>query len=144
MDEAAFRRKLSEAIERPCTFEKAVLGNCVSCACSQRIQIAERELVTCQNPVSLSRCTELHELLRHGFAFALGKIHGDSVLSHSQEMRVQCGGLAGLQQVMNDTPQVDNVDALLVDALQKWGELADIPYSEVVHAAASCYKGRHG
>jgi len=30
------------------------------------------------------------------------------------------------------------------NAVEKWGGLAEIPYSEVVHAAALCYKGRHG
>lgn len=144
MDETAFRKKLSEAIERPCTFEKSLLNRCVACERSDRVQIAEREAVTCQDATSLSRCTELHDYLRHGFAFALGKVRDDTVLSHAQEMRVQCGGLKGLQYVLNDSGEVDNVDALLESAVQKWGELAEIPYSEVVHAAVLCYRGRHG
>jgi hypothetical protein len=144
MDENAFRQKLSEAIERPCTFEKSLLTRCVACERSDRVQIGEREAGTCQNATSLSRCTELHGYLRHGFSFALGKVRDDSVLPHAQEMRVQCGGLKGLQYVLNDNAEVDNVDALVESALRKWGELAEIPYSEVVHAAAICYKGRHG
>lgn len=144
MDETAFRQKLSEAIERPCTFEKSLLTSCVACERSDRVQIAEREAVTCRNATSLSRCTELHGHLRHSFAFALGKVRDDTVLSHAQEMRVQCGGLKGLQHVLNENAEVDNVDALTESAVQKWGELAEIPYSEVVHAAALCYKGRHG
>lgn len=131
-------------IERPCTFEKAVLARCVACNRSERIQIAEREVVTCQNAASLSRCTSLHDHLRHNFAFALGKTPDDTVLSHAQEMRIQCGGLKGLQQVLHDSCEVGDVDALLASILLEWGELAEIPYSEVVHAAAVCYKGRHG
>jgi hypothetical protein len=144
MDETAFRQRLSEMIERPCTFEKAVLAGCVACKCSERLQIAERESVKCINQASLSRCTSLHILLRHSFAFALKNLHEDAALSHAQEMRVQCGGLLGLQNVLNDGTEVDNVDALLDSVLQQWGELSAIPYSEVVHAAALCYKGRHG
>jgi hypothetical protein len=144
MDEGAFRRKLSEAVERPCTFEKSLLSRCVGCDRSDRFQIAERELVTCLDAGCLSRCTELHNHLRHGFAFALGTVRDDVALSHAQEMRVQCGGLKGLQYVLDGGEEVENVDALLEGALLKWGELAEIPYSEVVHAAAHCYKGRHG
>ena len=143
MDESAFRQKLAEAIERPCTFGKSVLTRCVGCERSDRVQIAEREVVTCQNAASLSRCTELHVHLRHSFTFALGKVHDDDVLSHAQEMRVQCGGLKGLQFVLNDNDEVANVDALLESAIRNWSDLAEIPYSEVVHAAALCYKGRH-
>lgn len=144
MDENAFRQKLTEAIQQPCSFERSLMTRCVACERAGRVQIAEREAVTCQNAGSLSRCTELHGYLRHSFAFALGQMHDDAVLSHAQEMRVQCGGLKGLQYVLDEDNEVDNVDALMESAVQKWGELGEIPYSEVVHAAALCYKGRHG
>ena len=144
MDEAAYRQIFSEVIERPCTFEKAVLSRCVTCDRSERIQIAEREAVTCQAASSLSRCTSMHDNLRQSFSFALGKVRDEAPLPHAQEMRVQCGGLKGLQYVLNDNADVANVDALLDSVLQKWGDLSEIPYSEVVHAATLCYKGRHG
>jgi hypothetical protein len=144
MDETAFRQKLSEMIERPCTFEKAILAGCVECSRAERIQIAERESVACQNQACLSRCTSLLDHLRHSFAFVLKNVREDAALSHAQEMRVQCGGLLGLQNVLNSGTEVDNVDALLDSVLLRWGELSAILYSEVVHAAALCYKGRHG
>jgi hypothetical protein len=144
MDEAAFRQKFSAMIERPCTFEKAILAGCVSCPVGQRIQIAEREAVACEDKTSLTRCTLLHELLRHNFAFALKNKHIDSVLSHVQELRVQCGGLTGLQQILDGTTGVTDVDLLLDDVSQKWGGLAEVPFSEVVHAAAQNFKGRRG
>jgi len=144
MDETAFRQKLAEAIARPCTFEKSLQTRCVACDRSARAQIAEREAVSCENAASLARCTELHSQLRHSFAFALGLVREDTVLSHAQEMRVQCGGLRGLQFVLDEDAVVDNVDGLVENAVEKWGGLAEIPYSEVVHAAALCYKGRHG
>jgi hypothetical protein len=144
MDENAFLQKLSVAIVQPCTFEKSVLTHCVACERAGRVQIAEREAVNCQDATSLSRCTELHGYLRHSFSFALGQMHDDTVLTHAQEMRVQCGGLKGLQYVLDEDAEVDNVDALMESAVQKWGGLEEIPYSEVVHAAALCYKGRHG
>lgn len=144
MDENAFRQKLTEAIQQPCTFEKSLQTRCVACERSDRVQIAEREAVTCRNTASLARCTELHGKLRHSFAFALGMVREDTVLSHAQEMRVQCGGLRGLQFVLDESAVVDNVDGLVESAVGKWGELAEIPYSEVVRAAALCYKGRHG
>lgn len=144
MDEAAYRQIYSEVIERPCAFEKAVLARCVACDRSERIQIAEREAVACQNAASLSRCTSLHDYLRRSFSFALGKVRDDTPMPHAQEMRVQCGGLKGLHSVLDDSVEVNNVDALLEAVLRKWGGLSDIPFSEVVHAAGLCYKGRHG
>jgi hypothetical protein len=143
MDETAYRQIYSDVVERPCSFEKAILASCGACGRSSRIQIAEREAVTCQTASSLSRCTSLHNSLRHSFAFALKKVLDDTPLPHAQEMRIQCGGLKGLQYVLDGNAEVADVDAMLEFALQRWGELAEIPYSEVVHAAGVCFKGRH-
>jgi hypothetical protein len=144
MDETAYRQKFAEVVARPCVFEKALLARCVACERSQRMQIAEREAVTCGDAGSHSRCRALHEQLRHGFSFALGTLHDDTVLPHAQEMRVQCGGLKGLRQVLGGDAEVANVDALAENALRQKGDWAGIPWSEVVHAAAQCYRGRHG
>lgn len=144
MDEAAYRQKFMVMVERPCTFEKALLAGCVACAQVCRAHIAEREAISCKNTASLTRCTSLHELLRHNFAFALGLTHDEAVISHAKELRVQCGGLMGIQQVLSGNTEVGNVDGLLDGIQKRWGDLEDIPYSEVVHAAALAYKGRHG
>lgn len=143
MDELAFQQMLTEAIQIRCAFEKEVLSRCVSCAQTEWIQIAEREMVTCQDASSFSRCTQLHEYLHQAFSFALGIIRSDAPLPHAQGIRVQCGGLKGLQQVLYGSGEVENVDEMLKDALMKWRELAEIPYSEVVHAAGQFYKRRH-
>lgn len=108
------------------------------------MQIAERELVKCRDMASHSRCRELYTNLRRSFSFALGTVRVDTPLPHAQEMRVQCGGLKGLQHTLSGTSEVKNVDELLENSLRQWGEIEDIPYSNVVHIAASVYKGRHG
>lgn len=143
MDEAAFRRTLSEAVARPCPFERAILRSCAACRMAERIQIAERELVTCQSAACHHRCGEFYERLRQSFAFALGKPKIAAPLPHGQEMRVQCGGLMGLQQIISGDTAVENIDQLLDQALKQWGAADEMPFSAIVHAA-SAYKGRHG
>jgi hypothetical protein len=143
MDETAFREMLAGVVA-PCPFERSILRGCAACAQSEKIQIAERELVKCRDTASHSQCLELYAHLRRSFSFALGAFQVDTPLPHAQEMRVQCGGLKGLQYTLNGDTEVGNVDELLGNALRQWGEIEDIPYSNVVHAAASAYKGRHG
>lgn len=144
MDEAAFRRTLSQAVTRPCPFERAILRSCAACQMAERIQIAERELLSCQHTDSHGRCGEFYERLRQSFAFALGKPKIAAPLPHGQEMRVQCGGLKGLQQIISGDETVENIDQLLDQALKQWGAADEMPFSAIVHAAASAYKGRHG
>ena len=143
MDESAFREMLS-GIVAPCPFERSILRGCAACAQSEKMQVAERELVKCRNTASHSRCSELYAHLRRSFSFALGTLRVDTPLPHAQEMRVQCGGLKGLQHTLSGSTEVENVDELLGNALRQWDEIAEIPYSDVVHAAATVYKGRHG
>lgn len=142
MDEHAYRQRLAELQQRPCPFAQALLRTCVACACCNRLQIAEREVLYCRQADSHARCTELHDRLRHNFGFAIRVLDDAAPIPHGQEMRIQCGGLQGLSQTMRGVSAVADVDGLLQQVIRQWGSLEDIPYSAVVHAARECYKGR--
>lgn len=142
MDEIAFREILSGAVARPCPFERSILRNCAACALAERLQIAEREAVMCQTASGHTRCKALYAQFRRSFSFALGVLRDDIPLPHAREMRVQCGGLKGLQYTLNGSAEIGNIDDLVTTALKQWGAIAEIPYSDVVRSAASAYKGR--
>lgn len=142
MDEAAYRQALSASIQRSCPFEKSILTHCVACSNAEKRNIAEREIVTCMDTEALGRCVALRDALRQKFTFALGKPHIDGPLPHAQEMRLQCGGLRGLQFAVDGSSQVSDVALLVMLAQQKYGELADYPYALIVQSANSLYKPR--
>ncbi|MEO8332288.1 MAG: hypothetical protein ABI479_07625 [Gallionella sp.] len=142
MDETAYRQALTASITRHCPFEKSVLTHCAACSKAEKHNIAEREVVACSSVEAHQRCIELRDLLRHNFTFALGKSHIDGPLPHAQEMRMQCGGLRGLQFALGGNDQVIDVAELLIAAQQRYGELADLPYSLIVQRANSHYKVR--
>ena len=104
--------------------------------------IAEREAVACNDKEALDRCIALRELLRNNFTFALGRPHIDGPLPHAQEMRIQCGGLKGLQHALDESDEVRDVAALVALARQKFDELEGFPYSLIVQRANIVYKGR--
>ena len=142
MDENAYRQVLSASIARPCPFGKSILTRRVSCSLAEKHNVAERELVACSDETSLERCVELHDALRHNFAFALHRRDTPEPLTHAQEMRVQCGGLKGLQYAMDESDEVRDVAGLVALAIQKFGGLAEFPYSLIVKNANIVYKGR--
>lgn len=142
MDETAYRQVLSTSIARPCPFEKSILTRCTGCAQAEKHNVAEREIVACSNEASLELCVALRDALRHNFTFALGRLHIDGPLPHAQEMRIQCGGLRGLQFTVDGTNEVNDVSALVWQARRQFGELADYPYSQIVHLAKVYYKAR--
>lgn len=144
MDEAAFRQTLEATHPLLCPFSKALFSGCVACAQAGRMNLAERELIVCRETVLQQRCARMHDALRHNFGFAIHILHDEAPIPHGQEMRIQCGGLRGLQDVLRGDAEVADVDELMRAALQSWPEDGDIPFSAVVHAAHLHYKGRHG
>jgi hypothetical protein len=142
MDETAYRQALTSSIPRYCPFEKSVLTHCAACSRAVKHNIAEREVVACNSAQAHERCIALRALLRSNFAFALGKLHIEAPLPHAQEMRMQCGGLKGLQVTLDGNEVVADVDSLLDQALQRYGDLGELPYSQIVQRANMYYKGR--
>jgi len=142
MDETAYRQALTTSIPRHCPFERSVLTHCAECSRAEKHNIAEREAVSCNSAEALKGCIALHDSLRHNFKFALGKSHIDGPLPHAQEMRIQCGGLRGLQFILNSEEQVQDIDLLFAEAQRKFGELADFPYAQIVRWATTHYKAR--
>ena len=142
MDETAFRQRLAELHERACPFAKSISTRCPGCSQSLKHSIAEREIVICGNDEAHARCIALRDLLRHNFTFARGKMNIDGPLPHAQEMRIQCGGMKGLQFLIDERDEVDDIHALLDRAQQKFGGLADFPYSQIIRQANMHYKGR--
>ena len=142
MDETSYRQILSATIQRACPFEKSILSGCAACSKAAKRNIAEREAVACNDKEALDRCIALRELLRHNFTFALGRPHIDGPLPHAQEMRIQCGGLKGLQHALDESDEVRDVAALVALARQKFDELEGFPYSLIVQRANIVYKGR--
>ncbi len=142
MDETAYRQALSASVPRACPFEKSILTMCAACSRAEKHNIAEREIVACNNVEAHRLCIELRDLLRKNFTFSLGKMHIDGPLPHAQEMRMQCGGLKGLQSAVDGSDQVRDVAALLVTARQKFGELPDFPCEQIVRLANIYYKPR--
>lgn len=142
MDETAYRQALSTSIQRSCPFEKSLLTHRAACSKAEKRNIAEREIVDCNCAGAHERCITLRDLLRNNFAFALGKSHIDGTLPHAQEMRMQCGGLRGLQFVLDGNDEIGDVAALLAMAQQRFGELEDIPFSEIVRFVNTHFKAR--
>lgn len=142
MDETSYRQIVSANIQGACPFEKSILSNCAACSKAEKRNIAEREAVACNEREVLGRCIELRDMLRHNFTFALGRPHIDGPLPHAQEMRMQCGGLKGLQYSLDASDEVRDVASLVAMARQQFGGLADFPYSLIVQRANIVYKGR--
>lgn len=137
MDESQFRQVLRSSNPHPCAFGKAILARRCACPLAQKRHIAERESVLCTDANAHANCMQLHNLLRHHSAFALKHIHDNDPFTHAQEMKVQCGGLLGLQRALDDSDEITDVAALVDAARQKFGSLEELPYALIIRSVAA-------
>lgn len=137
MDETAFRQARKAVVQHPCPFEKALLAGCGACSLSARMNIAEREAVACLDAAARDDCATLLDLLRRNSTFALHLSPADVPLTHAQEMKVQCGGLAGLQRTLTGKETIGDIHSLVQAARRVHADLAALPYSAIVQSVAA-------
>ena len=139
MDEAAYRAAQSAANRAHCAFEKALVMRCVTCELASRHALAERESVACTSPVARTNCATFLGLLRERAGFSLKLSRPEASIPHAIAMKLQCGGLAGLQQAL--LAKEPDAHLLVVEAQRRWGSLLDLPWPEIVGTIAA-WQGR--
>ncbi len=141
MDEDQYRKVYHELNPNRCVFEKSINNRRCDCELKHRFLIATREGIACRSEQALADCTSLLSTLRDKSRFALKVITVDGPLPHNKELRVQAGGLLGLQNIMatqhpTSSQQADetvgNIHQTVVASLLKYGGIETLPYSDIV------------
>ena len=145
MDQDAFRTTYREINERFCAYEKGILTNNCACSLAHKFCIAEREGVHCASDEAQATCVQLLDLLRRQARFALKTTSDSTALPHAKAMRIQVGGLRGIEAALNpDQPvpaRIADVRRTIETAIARYGSLADLPFQEIVKQIAA-YQGR--
>lgn len=145
MEEDEYRSTYAAVNERRCVLEKALNSRTVTCSHSERFYLADREAVGCKSDPAQRRCQELLTRMREGARFSLQMTHIGGPLPHNKEIKVQVGGLQGLQALVmpeqTDSSTVDDVFALLNAAELRFGALSAFPYQDMIKHITR-YQGR--
>lgn len=118
------------ASPRACVFAKALQLRVATCGLSERRVLGEREGVDCRSGAARERCDALAALMHERARFALRLPGPGQLLMHSQALRLQCGGLAGLRQAV---AAIDGDVQHLVDLAHRCdGGPAGLPWDALV------------
>ena len=131
MDEAAYRNTYLQVNQQRCVFEKIILLRYANCQQQQKIHLAEREAMACGDARAQQQCQALLNEMRHQARFALQLSEVNKPLPHAQEVKVQAGGLFGLQQVLarEDPRQTDS----LADDHSRFDPRQEQPLTNIFH-----------
>ena len=136
MDESQYRQTYQQINHQRCVFEKSLQTRVSACSQSHRFCLADREGVACNLELAHKRCHTLLDFLRRNANFALGIPKIDTALPHNKEIRIQNGGLLGIQQALSQgtatTQHIADIYQLITASIEKFHSLESLPFDEVV------------
>ncbi|MDP3031805.1 MAG: hypothetical protein Q8N33_06990 [Rhodocyclaceae bacterium] len=141
MDETSYNLARTRINQQPCVFERALLARAAVCEAAQRISLAEREVVACRQPLVRVSCGQLLTLLRTNSAFALKVKDAQRILPHAMAMKVQCGGLVGLRDLLDPDAAAPDIMKLVRLAQAEYASFAALPFSRIVQGVVH-WQGR--
>lgn len=144
VEEDQYRSTYDSVNQRRCIFEKSVLTRRCHCRCSARFYLADREGIACSAEPANVRCKQLLLLMRENARFALKLTGTEDQLPHAKEIKVQNGGLLGLQAILQpDSPHdtVVDISALTTQGIEAFGSIQQFPFQEIIKSITR-FEGR--
>ena len=136
VDEQQYRQTYQDVNPIPCPFERSILTPHCACEKSQRILIAGRESGSCTAADMQKNCQSYLRYVRSKALFTLKEIRSNEPLPYGKEMKIQCGGLLGLQSIMGrgDEQTIENVYQLMSSALGQYAYFEELPMEPILKA----------
>ena len=144
MEENEYKAVYNEITQIVCVFEKALTNNLCKCECSKHFWLADREGYACNSKQASDECAALLQQLRQSSRFSLKLPGVGAPLPHNMDIKVQAGGLSGLQKLYGATDDkyiTGNIHKLIGNAVALTGSVEALPYSEIIKSIAE-YKVR--
>lgn len=131
VDEAAYRQLREQTAALPCVFRGALQARQAECELATKKSLAEREELLCAQAPAHINCEMLERLFHERATFPL-HLHPGQPVTHAMALRLQCGGLRGLQAALV-SPRAD-VHQMVQQAQRVHGSLTDLPWAQIVES----------
>ena len=112
-----------------CPFSATLVRNDYGCARARQVIRRGGTEFVCDSSAAHDRCRTCFASCKQVTLEHLGLEDDLTVVPQATLVKVQFGGLAGLQRITApDTVRIDNIDNLLAHALERFGSVQEIPY----------------
>ncbi len=118
-----------------CAFSGALIGKQYGCQYALEVTRREGPSIACTSEKMQQKCAVLLDKLKTAALSHFGYEDDLTQMPHSVLMKIQSGGLAGLQkhlQGASSVEAVENIEQLVNDAEKRFGDLSAIPFSDFV------------
>jgi len=134
MDEDSYRQAYERINTAPCVFEKGILSLKCKCAYQHMFRLADRHGVGCTDTLKQQKCKAFLSHLRKQTRFIF-KINIEGPLPHNKEIKVQNGGMLGVQQLLLSDAglqEVEDIAGLMDQSIELYGSIEQIPYNLIM------------
>jgi hypothetical protein len=98
--------------------------------------------IACTSDAAHARCQVLFGKLKETARPAFGVADDPLQMPHSVLVKIQYGGLLGLQRIVNPTlqglPAVEDIEGLVRSAAERFSALEDVPYGDFCADMTGC------
>jgi hypothetical protein len=124
--------------ETRCAFHTILRAGQAHCSLAEHVTRREGPDVDCRSPEAQARCAALLVRLKAVALPAFGVEDDPLAMPQAVMMKVQLGGLTGLQAMMGEGGEaVADVDGLVTTAAVRFGGVDGVPVQELVDAITS-------
>ncbi len=134
MDEDKYRETYRNVNPLQCPFEKTLNSRRCVCSKMERIHLADRECVGCQDKTAWQHCHAFLKLLRSNARFALKITDLEAPLPHGKEIKVQTGSIIGMQELFQLPGNKPDIYRLLQAALDEYQQFENLPLDKLMPA----------
>ena len=121
--------------EFKCPFNQTLRSELFGCEHALTVTRRDGPDVNCSSRQAQSQCSAVFQAMKQSALAALGVADDPQQMAHSVLVKVQFGGLLGLQHSLHmapsETDRVENINALVGQAVSHFGSVAEIPYADL-------------
>lgn len=128
-----------------CPFSATLVKNDFDCCHADHVVRRGGAEIACQSVDNHVECCAIHRQIKTNALEALGLEDDLLSLPHSVLVKIQYGGLLGLQAVMGkDAAVVGDIASLVMSVRQTYANYAELPYATINSAIADYRQPRRG
>ncbi|MGD8526713.1 MAG: hypothetical protein PVJ63_10720 [Thioalkalispiraceae bacterium] len=116
-----------------CPFSKPIIGQWCQCEHARLSDRCAGKMLCRRKDELLPSCQALVELLKQNSRFVIGITDEGMELTHAQTMKIRCGGLQGMQRLLQpgsgEPPKVRDIIAVTE---KNYESLENFPFSDII------------
>ena len=117
-----------------CPFQLPVINGTFGCKLAQAVTVRNAPQIHCRSDPALERCRRVYDRLKSVGLAVFGAEDDPAKTPHGTYLKIQCGGLLGLQADVAPGNAVTDIDALLETATEGGTRIDDLPYSDLTQS----------